>query len=210
MLISIEGNIGSGKTEFIRRLQEELKKRNFYYDVNFVYEPIHKWVNSFNKSLLKLYYSNPRKHCFDFQSSIFENYNNALVQYNEKSSIVFTERSLLSSFNIFCQLGYDKRYLSQEQIRYLYTQYKIIDSEPDYTIYLKCSPETCLRRIRNRQREGEIITLSYLRDLDERHNNFYLNNPERSNVIVYDAEANMDVEEFNDFVRELIKTIDIN
>ena len=56
-IISIEGNIGAGKTTFVEKLKEELKHDK---DIIFITEPVNIWESikdNENKSILERFYT---------------------------------------------------------------------------------------------------------------------------------------------------------
>ena len=64
----IEGNIGAGKTTFIKLFQKYLE--NVLKDSHLILEPVDSWLNtkdSKGKHILEYYYEDPKKHGFTFQ-----------------------------------------------------------------------------------------------------------------------------------------------
>lgn len=51
----------------------------------------------------------------------------------------------------------------------------------DYIVYLRCSPEVCFDRLnhRNRVEETDKVTLDYLRELHEQHENWLREHPRK-------------------------------
>jgi deoxyadenosine/deoxycytidine kinase len=97
ILLSIEGNIGAGKTTFLRLLKESLK---IPFEV--VPEPVADWQrfgDSNNKiDLLDLFYKDPKKYAYIFQSYCFFSRlkNWTLNQNNYDTQILIFERSIYS------------------------------------------------------------------------------------------------------------------
>ena len=70
LIISIDGNIGSGKSTLI----DNLKKHFLNEDVIFLEEPINEWnkiKDENNKTILEKYYENINKYAFCFQMMTF-------------------------------------------------------------------------------------------------------------------------------------------
>ena len=66
MIVSIEGNIGSGKSTLVKELQ-----RRFSDKWDFVNEPVDEWValkNEEGKSLIELFYEDKKKYSYMFQN----------------------------------------------------------------------------------------------------------------------------------------------
>ena len=69
IIISIEGNIGSGKSTYVKILQEYIEK---YYseDAYFLEEPVSTWQNINNedgKNIIECFYEDQCKYSFSFQ-----------------------------------------------------------------------------------------------------------------------------------------------
>lgn len=95
MNISIEGNIGVGKSTIIKKLSE-----NKIFKC--IQEPIQEWINLGGYNLLDLFYKDPEKHCSIFQFyTMLTLFNDRKKMYDEK--YVIFERSLNSSINVFCK-----------------------------------------------------------------------------------------------------------
>jgi deoxyadenosine/deoxycytidine kinase len=62
-LISVEGNVGVGKSTFLRNITSE--------NVQILMEPDHLWRNVKGVNLLEKYYRKPQKYAFAFQSYVF-------------------------------------------------------------------------------------------------------------------------------------------
>lgn len=174
ILISIEANIGAGKSTIIQKLQEVLCPT--YYTC--IQEPIDYWKNfsdpDSNHSLLELYYKEPNKYAFALQTMIYSSLSNILNQTieNVKTNrhFIITERSQQSSSGIFADMLYKSDIMSNIE----YQIYKnCIANNPktlDLCIYLRTEPEVCYERVRYRNRIGEQkITLDYLKNCHKSH-----------------------------------------
>ena len=86
IFLSIEGNIGAGKTTFLKILNEKL---NLPFEI--IPEPVSEWQNlEYNKekiNLLDLFYKDPIKYGYIFQSycffSIIKNWTKNSHKYNK-------------------------------------------------------------------------------------------------------------------------------
>ena len=181
MKISIVGNIGSGKSTVIKKLSNH---------VNCYQEPIHKW------SFLPLFYKNQEKYAFHLQIQILLSFYDYVI---DNCSGVF-ERSSWESFYIFTTSLFNENKLTNEEYDIIKQLYNIIGWKPEITIYLRCSPTTCLKRIQNRNRECESsISLDYLEKLYRIYEN-HLN--------IYDFV--IDAEQHNDVVYQKVSDIVVN
>ena len=74
-LISIDGNIGSGKSTLMKYLQANmhrfcLSENANEYELVFLQEPVKEWMdikNKNNETILSLFYENQEKYAFSFQ-----------------------------------------------------------------------------------------------------------------------------------------------
>lgn len=103
ILLSIEGNIGAGKTTFLRLLNE-----NLGLPFEIVPEPVDDWQHfsgeTQNINLLELFYKEPKKYGYIFQSFCFYSRlkNWTQNQHKFKEEILIFERSIYSDkFIIF-------------------------------------------------------------------------------------------------------------
>lgn len=163
--ITIEGNIGSGKSTIIKLL----KSLNLDGYV-FVDEPVDEWINS---GKLQQFYEDPAKYAFEFQLFVLKASAKAIkdaFRLNPDAKCIISERSVLSG-DMFVQLMIKEGYMTDEQYE-LYNDYFIHVTDglklPDEIIYVNQLPEICHQNIMRRSRDGESnITLSYLKDLHD-------------------------------------------
>lgn len=189
----IEGNIGSGKSTFIKQLQK------YYLNAQFFQEPVDLWLktcDSDGKNILSYFYDDMKKHCYMFQSYAFITRFNQLHDIDTTKDIIFIERSIFSDKHVFAETCHDNDLLSEiEWITYntwfdsILPKFKHIFDNA-FFIYLQVSPKTALERINKRSRNEENkIELSYLESLHQKHEN-WLNNSNKNHIII-DAEINL-------------------
>lgn len=166
----IEGNIGAGKSTFLRLLQDQLP-------VQIVYEPLDQWQQvAGGQNLLDHFYKDTKRWAYTFQSYAFitrvmEQQKKAL---ESKCGTQVLERSVYSDRYCFAKNCFDMGTMSplewslyQEWFDWLIENYV---AKPAGFIYLRTSPEVCFSRLKKRARaEESVIPLSYLKALHERH-----------------------------------------
>jgi deoxyadenosine/deoxycytidine kinase len=177
MIISIDGNIGSGKSTLFNNLKEYYRDND---NIIFFEEPIEEWMNLVddeNNSMLQKFYNDKNRYSFSFQIMVFITIFSKLRKLvNENpNKIIITERSLLTSKFVFAEMLYQNGHL--EKTEYLIFEKLVnefIEEIPvDYIIYLKSDPELCYNRIQERNRSGENnIDIFYLINLELYHNLF--------------------------------------
>jgi deoxyadenosine/deoxycytidine kinase len=171
----IEGNIGSGKSTFLKNLE----KYNLLTNVQFIQEPVNEWKETKDKdgiNILEHFYSDMNRHCYTFQSFAFISRINQLDQIDDTKSYVFIERSVFCDKNVFARSCYETKIMSDIEWKiynkwfdWMVQKYKEI-FDRSYIIYLSTSPETAIKRINKRGREEETtITLEYIDMLNKKH-----------------------------------------
>lgn len=183
----IEGNIGSGKTTLVQKLRELNK-----YEV--IEEPVNEWLSikdNNNKNLLGLFYENPQQYAYLFQSIVFKTRLKSL-DIIQKKDIRFSERSIWTDKYVFGASCIESGKMSELEKNCYYSWFDWLEEKfnpnPTGIIYVKTSPVKCKERINKRNRsEEDNIPLEYLKELDDRHNN-WLFNWNKTPVLVIDNE----------------------
>jgi len=194
-IISIEGNIGAGKTTIIEQLEKQYKDIK---TILVVREPVDVWENikdSDGESILAKFYKNPEKYAFSFQVMAFVTRLSLLrnlIKENPDCKLIICERSLAADKNIFAKMLYDDNMI--DEINYkiymqFYNEYKN-DFKLNGLVYIHAEEDVCYNRVHKRDRTGEdIVSLEYLKKCKEYHQNWLVN---KNNILVINA--NYDVE----------------
>lgn len=179
ILVSFDGNIGSGKSTMMKKAHEFYKGRS---NVIFAEEPVEKWKLIKDKNgdeMLKLFYQDQEKHAFKFQIMAFVSRLAGLreiVKANPgKNIVIITERSLYTDKEIFAKMLYDQGKMSDIEHQIYLTLFHEFASEFEVNkvVYIRTDPEKCHQRINIRAREGEeLIPLSYLEECHKYHEEF--------------------------------------
>jgi len=179
LIVSIEGNIGSGKSTYLKKLNEEWKDK---YNIYFLDEPVNEWLefkDEDGEHILSKFYKNQDQYSFTFQIMAYisrlnklKNTINDIDNENKKKSIIITERSLATDKHVFAKMLYDDK--KMEKIQHdIYNKW--FDSfnketEIDKIIYIQSTPATCHQRVMLRDRDGENnIPLDYLSSCHDYH-----------------------------------------
>lgn len=206
-IISIEGNIGSGKSTFMKKLKENNKDKR----VLFLDEPVEEWntiKDIDGKNIIEKYYSNQEKYAFSFQMMAYISRLTLLKRAFEskKYEIIITERSLYTDKNVFCKMLYDDGLINLIEYK-IYNKW--FDEFTDllqniHYVYLKTEPNIANERILKRSRKGETIDIKYLFRCNDYHNNWL---KKEKRVIVIDANKENDEKNIKlwiDMVEKLI------
>lgn len=194
-IITIDGNIGSGKTSILNHLHSNY---NIYVDL----EPIDKW-----KPFLDNIYNN-KKNYFNFQIRVW--LDRSWIQEKDGNPNIIMERSPFFINRTFNKYIYENNLISSQEhniITELYKKSNII-WKSNYFIYLRSSPEKCLERILLRGRENELdISIDYLRYIHHLHEQTYEKAIHKGyNIIVVDVE-NKTLEEITTTIISYIHNI---
>ena len=174
-IISIDGNIGSGKSTFVNMLKEHFAKKTNDISICFLQEPVDMWneiKDKNEKTIIECFYSNPEKYSFVFQMMAYISRLSILKRELKKGyDIIFTERCLFTDRNVFCKMLYDDNKIDEIEYQ-IYNKWfdEFISEFPEFEyIYIKTSPEISDQRIKQRSRKGETIPLEYLKKCHEYH-----------------------------------------
>jgi deoxyguanosine kinase len=171
MLISIEGNIGSGKSTIIKYLKT-LKNDK----IVFVDEPVDEWQNikSNGKNALELFYENQKDNAFWFQILAYITRLRNLLATIEKNpdKLIVTERSIYTDKFVFAKMLYESGNISDIEFQtynYWFDTFRE-KTKLNYILYVNTKPEECIKRINTRNRtEEKDIKLEYLQACHEKH-----------------------------------------
>lgn len=171
----VEGNIGAGKTTFLRIITQHLH-------AHVIHEPLDKWQKVVGtENLFENFYRDTPRWAYTFQlyafiTRIIEQESHAL-QYAEPVQIL--ERSVFSDRYCFAKNCYELGFLTelewqlyQDLFSWLVDNYVI---RPNGFIYLSADPATCHQRLTKRNRHEEAgVSLDYLEQLHQKHEDWLI------------------------------------
>lgn len=217
----VEGNIGAGKTTFLRVIQEHI-------NIQIVYEPVSRWqdVNG-SGNLLEAFYTDTKRWAYTFQTFAFVSRiieQEKLAKENQYPAQLL-ERSVFSDRYCFAKNCFEHGNMTELE----WTLYKewfswLVDSympRPQGFIYLQADPEVCYQRLVTRNRHEEsAVPLAYLEQLHNKHEQWLMHKKdvapylEKTPVLALDCnqdfEHNKKVqEEFIDKVLEFLFAYDV-
>lgn len=182
LIITIDGNIGSGKTTFINKLKDYSNECNLS-NIVFLEEPVKQWseIKVNDITILEAFYSDPKKYAFSFQMLAFISRLSLFLDAikNNPNSIIISERSIITDKFIFAKMLHDNGNIDDYsyKIYNLWFEY-FINKLPEHKhIYLHSDPENTIQRINKRQRPGESkIDMEYLKRCHEYHDDMFIDN----------------------------------
>jgi deoxyadenosine/deoxycytidine kinase len=169
MILTIEGNIGSGKSTLVTHIAR------LFPNVSVLQEPVDVWntiQDSDGKTILEKYYEDQDAYAFPFQMMAFITRARQLRNASAPDKIIITERSVFTDREIFAKMLHDTGKMNDiEHAVYLkWFDELVSDIEVSGTIYIQTSVEKCFERITLRNRSGENnITREYLESCHEYH-----------------------------------------
>ena len=197
LLISIEGNIGAGKSTIIDNLKEHMKGNT---DVMFLKEPVDIWESIKDKktdeNILQKFYNDPNKYAFSFQVMAYVTRLSTIrtaIRENPDCRVIICERSLDADRNIFAKMLYEDGKI--EDIHYqiylhFYEEY-VKDYKLDGIVYINADAEVCYNRTVKRSRNGESsITKEYLQQCKDYYDEWLIKNTDTE---ILNINANEDV-----------------
>lgn len=192
-IISIEGNIGTGKSTLLSELR--LRYANDA-TVCFLDEPVHVWntiKDDKGVTILEKYYADQNRYAFSFQMMAYISRLSAMRAALKKNyKIIITERSIYTDSAVFAKMLFDDGKI--EDIEYkIYNTWLhefIEDFPPVKFIYLQAEPTISFQRVALRGRPGEVIPLEYLQNCHDYHEE-WLFKKNTEPLLVLDANINM-------------------
>lgn len=207
LVYSIEGNIGTGKSTFLEKLKEHYTGDD---SVCFLAEPTLMWDTIKDKNgitILEKYYENQQRYAFSFQMMAFISRLTGLKDAlnNDKYAIIIMEHSLFTDCNVFAKMLYDDKKIEDIEYAIYKKWYNDFMKElpPISFIYLRTEPIISLKRVKERNREGETIPLEYLENCHKYHDNWLLGD---NSAPLLKIDANVDMHNNPEIILNWIKS----
>tara|TARA_B110000977_G_C11074163_1_gene490551 strand:- start:1216 stop:1935 length:720 start_codon:yes stop_codon:yes gene_type:complete len=206
----VEGNIGTGKTTFLKLLE-----KNKSFEV--IYEPVNVWttyVDTDGKNILEKFYSDFKRWAYTMQSFAFKTrlHAQSKPQYKE---VRFIERSVFTDYFVFAHNCFLTGLMTKlewviykDWFKTLLEVYKQAGykTQPTGYIYLKSSSKTSYDRIKKRNRNGESeISLEYLKQIDKLHDSWLYSKNNKIPVLTIDCDK--DFENDKKYQKDIMKRL---
>jgi len=203
-ILSIEGNVGSGKSTFLEELRGCYKNNK---NVIILPEPVDVWDGIKDKNgttMLQKFYADQEKYAFSFQMMA---YISRLASMREivrsipdrENVVLISERCLHTDKHVFAKMLYDQGKIEDVDGKIYLTWFDEFaeDFPIDQCIYIKTEPAICHERVKRRARVGEdIIPLDYLVQCDLYHEEYIKTMPK-----VVTLDGNIDIFENRDHLK---------
>jgi len=213
--ISVEGNVGSGKSTFLNFFRG-------YPDISVYQEPVDYWTNFHGEDMLGLVYNDTKRWGLTFQSlvtlTMLETHVKDLRGRDGLPTppVKVMERSMQSGR--WCFIEQMTNVITKAEISLLDEWYDVIrnttDVDVDAIVYLRTDPQVIYERIYKRDRKEELqIPLAYFEDLHRLHENWLIHQNVTTypmpKVIVIDANTDLSLLKltYRQFAKDLYSAV---
>lgn len=203
IIISIDGNIGSGKSTLIADMKKKFSDNK---NIIFLQEPVKDWLNitdDQNDNILTKFYQDKNRWSYVFQNFAFitrakimlDAIKNNKYSYFEQPKVIITERSVETDKNVFAKMLYQDKNMTELEYKIYNEWYNYIfpDIKVNNIVYLRTLPETAYNRMCSRCRQEEkSVPKDYIQMVHKYHDNWLTNNNDNYNICYLDG--NKDIE----------------
>ncbi|ESP01465.1 hypothetical protein LOTGIDRAFT_111778 [Lottia gigantea] len=198
--VSIEGNIGCGKTTLLEYYKNSP-------NVEPIPEPVEQWTNVKGQNALGLLYKDPKRWSFSF-NMYAQLTRIQMHKKQQKKPIKMLERSLYSTQYCFVENDFRKGTLNglehaiiSEWFEWLLKSQQV---QLDLIVYLRADPEVCYDRIRQRSRQEEsCVPFELIEELHNLHEDWLVHESSfKSPAPVLVMDANNDYNVMKDIYEE--------
>jgi deoxyadenosine/deoxycytidine kinase len=213
VIISVEGNIGSGKTTILEHLQTTLQGDN---TILFLREPLDVWERvkdeQTGETILEKFYANPDQYAFPFQVMAYATRLSMIRQTmrsHPRCKAIVCERSLTADKEIFAKMLHDDGKIDSVCYQIYQQFYKEFSDEIglDGIVYIDADANVCKERVILRSRQGENgISIEYLSKCKSYHDEWLTNDPVVCRIKT-NSHVTYDPNDPNDLGHEWLKEI---
>jgi deoxyadenosine/deoxycytidine kinase len=171
----LEGNIGAGKTTFLRLLAHHRP------GITISLEPLQEWHQKNQQgSLLHKFYDDPKRWAYTMETiALMSRVREHLKDQEHISTALLIERSIYSGHYCFALNSFEQGFMSPAEWHIHKQLFDFLVPQncnpPRGFIYLQADPEVSFNRIQKRSRNGEnSISLDYLSSIHKKHDEFLL------------------------------------
>ncbi|RUS73553.1 hypothetical protein EGW08_018681 [Elysia chlorotica] len=190
--VIVEGNIGSGKSTFLNYFRR-------YKNVEVLKEPVDEWKNIAGYNALDLMYKDAKRWSAAFECLVTLSMLKHHASSKRPHTLKMLERSIYSTRHCFMENLRESQLIPSVDYSILKEYHKWIDHhediQVDLIVYLRASPETCVQRMKKRNRSEEAgVPLEYLQTLHRLHDDWLLHGKRGelpAPVLVLDADKDL-------------------
>jgi deoxyadenosine/deoxycytidine kinase len=193
IIVSIDGNIGSGKSKTLEEYKKYIESRGgdaSTKKIVFIQEPVNDWMtikDAAGTNILENLYKDTKKYAFRFQMMAYIS-RLALLRRAVRDSgadVIITERSVNTDRNVFAKMLYDVGDIEHDEYVIYNNWFNefTTDVPVDGVVYVRASPDTCIDRIAIRARPGETIQRDYIERCHQYHEDWIVGGGGDSNSV---------------------------
>lgn len=207
----VEGNIGTGKSTFLKKLQQSI----ILADVTL--EAVDYWQKeNHGASILQNFYQDPKKWAYSMESLSLKTRIKEHVALQDSKTPKIIERSIYSGYHCFAKNSYEQGFLNTLEWNIYNSWFQFATAKkclPPYGfIYLQADPHVSYQRTIKRDRKAEkSISLQYLQQIHQKHEDFLINktstHPSIQNTPVLVLNCNQDFFKNPDILDDYIKQV---
>lgn len=171
----VEGNIGTGKSTFLKALQQSLPH------VSVQLEAVDYWQSESNgQSILQNFYESPHRWAYSMETIALKT--RIQEHIGNQASLIpnIVERSIYSGYHCFARNSFEQGFLNQLEWNIYQAWFNFLTSKqclpPTGFIYLQADPQISYNRTVKRKRSAEdSIPFDYLQQIHDKHEDFLVN-----------------------------------
>ena len=207
----VEGNIGTGKTTFLKALQKSLQ------NVVVTLESVDYWqTKAENQSILQNFYESPHRWAYTMETLSLKVRVPEHIKQQSSPLPNIVERSIYSGYHCFAKNSFEQGFLNQLEWNIYNSWFNFATAKkclpPRGFIYLQADPKVSHQRTMKRNRQAEeSISFDYLNQVHEKHEDFLIHkkstHPTIKNTPVLILDCNYDLvqdkEKLMDYVQQV-------
>lgn len=178
----LEGNIGAGKSTFLKLLEQELR----YLSISL--EPKNNWLEQVGgQSLLANFYQKPKRWAYTLEMlAMISRVKEHKAEQERLHPFHIVERSIYSGYYCFAKNSYENGFLTDLEW-HIYQQWFLFLTTnvchiPQGFIYLRVEPSVAYERTKQRNRSAEkSMTIGYMKQIHQHHDAFLI---EKTNISI--------------------------
>jgi deoxyadenosine/deoxycytidine kinase len=170
----VEGNIGTGKSTFLKALRRSLSH------VSVTLEAVDYWQNESNgQSILQNFYESPQRWAYSMETIALKTRIQEHIKNQESLLPNIVERSMYSGYHCFARNSFEQGFLNQLEWNIYQAWFDFLTSKqclpPAGFIYLQADPQLSYNRtVRRKRGAEESISLDYLKQIHDKHEAFLI------------------------------------
>ena len=181
--ISVDGNIGCGKSTYLDRLFKE----GYLVFPKINNNERYTWINKYRHNMVRW--------CFGCHVHMLleqcRRYNQLKhIKQSPLNNVALFEQSPYTIQHIFNDLLYQEKIIDNDEYKLLNNLIEEVGWRPDAIIYLYCDPQICYQRL---TQATQLIDLNYLQHLHKQHE-IVFDEPQRS-LPIYKINANQAIDQ---------------